>query len=407
MKIQFEKENIFYVVIAMMPLYLVRFGLFNIPTNILEIAIILCSALWLAGNYKNLRLKDFFIPKFLVIGITLIIAGAILSIAGSDDMRTGLGILKGWFLLPIFFSWLFFSTLKKEAGVEKTFLAIYFSATVVSVISLGYKLSDQLTFDGRLSAFYLSPNYLAMFVTPGIIFGLFLFADSFLQSKFSKKTILYAVSLSILLLTLYFTYSYGSWIALSASVFIAFSIYLPRKKLFMGTMFLIILLGATFFTQANSQHLLSIIQGDQRSSLSSRKMIWQASFEMLRQHPFVGIGPGNFQQQYLLLQKDFPPYLEWAVPQPHNIFLAFWLQTGLLGLTGFVLLMIVLIKNLFLLLKNKKGQPNAGPLFVFFIYTAICGMIDTPYWKNDLSFLFWICVFATIFLLNQPTQKSE
>ena len=25
-------------------------------------------------------------------------------------------------------------------------------------------------------------------------------------------------------------------------------------------------------------------------------------------------------------QKHFPPYLEWAVPQPHNLYLAFWLQ---------------------------------------------------------------------------------
>ena len=59
---------------------------------------------------------------------------------------------------------------------------------------------------------------------------------------------------------------------------------------------------------------------------------------MIEKNPLFGIGPGNFQNKYLEYQKYFPPYLEWSAPQPHNIFLAFWLESGLLGLAGFVII---------------------------------------------------------------------
>ena len=69
-------------------------------------------------------------------------------------------------------------------------------------------------------------------------------------------------------------------------------------------------------------------------------MIWKSAGLMIKNNPLFGIGPGNFQEKYMEYQKYFPPYLEWAVPQPHNIFLAFWLESGLIGLAGFILLLL-------------------------------------------------------------------
>jgi len=108
-------------------------------------------------------------------------------------------------------------------------------------------------------------------------------------------------------------------------------------------------------------------------------MIWNAAGEMLKDSPIIGIGPGTFQQVYLEYQSRFSvPYLEWAVPQPHNTFLAFYLQTGLVGFAGFILI-------LFWLFKRARADDI---VFLFLVYFLVHGMIDTLYWKNDLALIF-------------------
>ncbi|OGI21597.1 MAG: hypothetical protein A3J06_01000 [Candidatus Moranbacteria bacterium RIFCSPLOWO2_02_FULL_48_19] len=112
-----------------------------------------------------------------------------------------------------------------------------------------------------------------------------------------------------------------------------------------------------------------------------------------------GIGLGRFQEVYLEYQKYFPPYLEWAVPQPHNLYLAVWLQTGLLGLIGFILLVsraiILLIKN-----KSRESALLLGLLTLYLIY----GLFDTPFFKTDLAFSFWL-VIALIMTLPKPEAE--
>ena len=125
-------------------------------------------------------------------------------------------------------------------------------------------------------------------------------------------------------------------------------------------------------------------------SIKSRLVIWQSAWEILKDHPLIGIGPGMFQKYYLDYQPRFEPYPEWAVPQPHNIFLAFWLQTGLLGLIGLVWLLAVFFRE------TKKGlNPGQGSILMIIlmaamIYVIVHGLVDTTYWKNDLAIIFWL-----------------
>jgi O-antigen ligase len=143
-----------------------------------------------------------------------------------------------------------------------------------------------------------------------------------------------------------------------------------------------------------------------RSSLSSRETIWQVSLDLIKQHPIAGIGPGNFQKEYLALQTFYPAYLEWAVPQPHNIFLAFWLQSGMIGFFGFMLVLAFVFQTLLRSIKDKKNALLAASLLVYFIYTILHGLVDTPYWKNDLSVIFWICTFLALILSKASSSPT-
>jgi O-antigen ligase len=121
-------------------------------------------------------------------------------------------------------------------------------------------------------------------------------------------------------------------------------------------------------------------------------MIWRAGAEMLKTDWLCGIGPGMFQERYLALQEQFPPYLEWAVPHPHNLLWAVWLSTGLLGLAGFIGLLLMVFRKI----QNQEPKTQAYQIAASVALAAILvhGIVDTTVLKNDLSILFLILVVA-------------
>jgi|GEM_PF-514010 len=276
----------------------------------------------------------------------------------------------------------------------------------------------------------------------------------------SRKNLLILI-LILELFVLYLTYSYGTWLALLiASLFIALShsvipsedqsdwsksrdpFRIPKrdsrpddpvgqasaalrsgrndkKSLFKGVLVGFLLLALLFLSQLNNPKLQHILNGDYYSSLHSRLMIWQSAWKISQDHWLFGIGGGNFQQAYLDYQKYFPePYIEWAVPMPHNIFLAFSTQLGVFGLASFLTIIILSILTVIpsnvegSLLSMFKGFLRSSPYHTvrgsgrndkktdfltlwalsYLIYFLIHGLIDTPYWKNDLAIIFWLAI---------------
>ena len=395
-------ENFFYLVIFCLPLYLYRISILGLPTNIFEILAILSILFFFIEKRRSFAKKFKTLPKFVLIAISFIIIGVFMSIFFSNAYAAGFAILKSWFLIPIFFSYMLYAFLNSETAVEKVFASIYASVVLVGIIGIVYKIAGIVTYDGRLEAFYLSPNYLSMFLAPGIFFGTYFLTKSLKNKASICNSAIHLVSLIFVLIPFYYTYSYGAWLAVCLSILALIMLSINKKRLLIVSLFGAIAV-TVFFFQADNQKFSNLFS--ERSSSASRMMIWNASRLMIKQHPILGIGPGNFQSEYLLLQKYFPPYLEWAVPEPHNLFLAFWIQTGVLGLIGFLLLLFFIFRFLLAALKNKKGAALAAPVLGFFTYTILHGFIDTPYWKNDLSFLFWICVFLTLSIYN--ISKSE
>jgi len=123
---------------------------------------------------------------------------------------------------------------------------------------------------------------------------------------------------------------------------------------------------------------------------------------MIERNPVFGIGPGNFQKTYLEYQKYFPPYLEWAVPQPHNLYLAFWLESGLSGLIGFIWLLVLFFRD------NKKAREynlETGLLcLAIILYFLIHGLVDTTYWRNDMAVIFWAVIVANLYISKQSDK---
>jgi len=458
-----------YIIIFLMPLYLWRFSICGIPTTVLEMMIYILFLAWVFNRFhpllschfelvrvRNLRVllcrKNVYIKtvlrslnrfahfemtkrekaiNILNIGILLLFLGLAISTSNSSDSRTSLGIFKGWFIDPLLFFVVFINVIKKEKHLILSLKSWLVSGVAVSLISIFYLLNNDLTFDGRLKAFFLSPNHLAMYISPVLLIALvLLLSDKKLNIKYwilniKKLTnyeltnlsaifnIQYLIFLIIILIPLYFTYSYGAFLGIIIAIIYLFISKIKSAKILRNPIsniqypiFLIIISFSLIFISSNKFD--QVISSNERSSFHSRLMIWNASVEIIKDNPLLGIGPGTFQDVYLSYSERFgEQYLEWAVPQPHNIFLAFYLQTGLVGFVGFILVLFWFFGNS----NNLKNKSNIQYLIFniltcLMIYILIHGLVDTTYWKNDLSLMFWMAIgmMAVLRRMSNDTQ---
>ncbi|MCX6763627.1 MAG: O-antigen ligase family protein [Candidatus Moranbacteria bacterium] len=409
MKKRLKIEHLIYLIIFFLPAYLLRFYIFGIPTNVLEILIIILGVAWLA-EIKNENLKSFWQEyKKIIFSFLIIILGLLASTLINKNYATGLGIIKGWFIIPFLFFLIIKTALPDK---EKAVKAFYYSALAVSMLGIIYYVAGRLTFDGRLQIFFNSPNYLAMYLAPAVIIGAVRFNKSrtFLQNiklrrknlpnpiifesnheNFwkvrDKKPVFFIISLGIILLTLYLTFSYAAWAALFISLLVIEIVKAKRSffhsGIFKSTLIIFILF---LFLQLGGNKFYDLKTLAERSSFSSRTMIWKSAEKILSDNWLWGIGPGNFQNRYLEYQPYFPPYLEWAVPHPHNLFLNFWLSGGLLALLGFLALLYFWLKRI----KKQKSDVFFFIALGIMLAILIQGLVDTTFFKNDLAIIFWL-----------------
>jgi hypothetical protein len=407
--IQSRSLTLFFLLatLASLPFSTLRLVLFGIPLYLPE-----CLTLAAGGHvaWRWYRKDMSLVPTSAAVvwSVAFLGIGVVSSTIVNGVSATALGIVKSWFIFPILFAWLLFQTLSSTIMTvdtdrfdkENTVLLTWYSTIVSVAVAAWYSLlADDLTYDGRLKAFYLSPNHLALWLFPGVFLGWYWLTRSHAAHSFPAKMsrMLPFFSWALVCAAVFATKSYTVIGAcLGVFGFFRFSdTALARKqklRVLLGTAFV----GIYFVvSQAHTEKFIDLTHLDERSSIASRGMIWQASVAMILDHPLFGIGPGNFQDVYLEYQRFFPPYLEWAVPHPHQLYLAFWLSSGIVGLIGFLALLVfwfrALSSDTFFPENDEYAARSARKTLLAIVIAFLCiGLFETPYWKTDLAYAFWL-----------------
>lgn len=394
MKIKINLETFFLgLVFLLFPIAHFKVTLFGLPLYLSEIPLLMATVFFFFKLQKEKIQwrEEWEKNKIFLLGAFLFLFGATLSYLMNEKTLTGLGILKSFFFLPVVLSLLLAVTIKKREEVSFILWLWLAGLAITAWKSLIFFINGWLTYDGRLAGIYESPNYLAMLLAPGILLTLYFFLMT--ERKILKLGHIFF--LIILALALFFTRSYGA----ITSIFVSTLIFLwlsrgtlswsMKKIFFISLLFLVGLFAFVLPTQKFQE----LVHGNERSSLASREMIWKSAIKIAEDNFLFGIGPGNFQAKYLEYQKYFPPYLGWAVPQPHNLYLSLLLQTGILGLAGFLLVLFTILKKWRARWKQKdlsREERLLGTLlYSLLVFYLVYGLIDTPYFKNDLAFACW------------------
>lgn len=351
--------------LSLLPLY---------PLDFVLLTLILGTTV--CWNYKNFSKRVFSVTGF-VFGLFLL--SSVLSWLVNGASATGLGQLKSWILLPGIAALFVALTLQSQKNRDDSLLKIWFIALLsLLAILLPYQFFQLTTFDGRLQGPFTSPNFLAFFLFPGIILCYYFWQ----QTNERRKKSLFLVAGLLFTYALFCTHSFGAFLA-TLSVFLWHILqrkntYQHLKKIALVGVLAAFLIGGELFTNDKLQAI-----AEERSSLSSRLTIWEVSLKAIADNPIFGIGVGRFQEVYLSYQPLFPPYLEWAVPQPHNLILALWLQTGLVGLA----VSIWLFSKVFA--PRRETAEAYKILQALFVGMLVYGIFDTPLFGNALAFLWW------------------
>ncbi len=132
-----------------------------------------------------------------------------------------------------------------------------------------------------------------------------------------------------------------------------------------------------------------------------RQNIWAETTELLLAHPIKGAGLASYSQAI------YPYRIDKSIEvfhHPHNIFLTIWVNTGLIGLIGFVWILVWFFHTSLNKPTTYKLQATTY-ITCAMVVIIVMGLVDSPYIKNDLSLLFWLL--PALLILETRTAASE
>ena len=244
------------------------------------------------------------------------------------------------------------------------------------------------------------------------------------------KIILLLTTIILSLLSIQFAHSEGAIVGISAGLIMFGLLFGKKTRLatlgFLAIAFIVIFANINLRDKFIEKATLSDFSGE------VRKQQWRETWKVLTESPqrfILGAGLDNYQkavkpyhQEGIFFNKDNDPDFRrklvlfnneykmkyWQPVEiymyPHNIFLNFWSELGLAGALLFVWIIAKfyyigfrqLFQNSKLKIKNSGSNAKESYLIIALLCTmtaiVVHGAVDVPYFKNDLSVMFWVII---------------
>lgn len=180
--------------------------------------------------------------------------------------------------------------------------------------------------------------------------------------------------------------SRGTFLGLAAGFlfFIATDRRRVRLMLAGGAVALVAIVVVIQTNPARFQSTLSAKQQVASENVTTRFEAWGAAARLATDHPFLGVGPGNFPLYYNSLTGRPPGTLLLTVA--HDAYLQFGAELGLGAMALFVLYLVVIFTRLTTCVREGRGQPDfAQALRISLVIASVCAVFLSeqyflPFW---------------------------
>jgi O-antigen ligase len=349
--------------------YLLAGLAFFIPVNdrIAALLIVLIGLNWIAEfNFREkfqllLSSRQRILILLFAVFYLIYLIGTIYSanLYGQEGAFFDLEIKLSFLFFP-----LIFSTMDSEhfsdSNISKILSAFVFGCFLTTLI-LVYSAIDKYLQNAEISNFFYTglssshhPSYLAMFFSLAVIYV----AHKLVNEHQVKKPIRFLFILAVIILeTMIVLLSSKAGIIGMITIFLAYMIFIFIRKekkywlqillvvaLFTSFMLLTLFSAPTykrFFEAEKALGHNNYLKKDSEASTEVRLLVWKSALEVIRQHPFAGVGTGDVKQE--LMKKYSEKGYQLALAEKlnaHNQYLQTYIATGILG---FLILAIGLI----------------------------------------------------------------
>lgn len=404
---------------ALLPTYLLRFSIFGIPTTVLEgmlWIIILVSLYKYKKNHRILFTKN---NHSLIFATLLFLLGATIALFTSIDLRAALGEWKAFYIEPVLLFLVLAMTMEAQKKNDTSIIDRLITGLLVGGLATALFAIYQYWSGGtfvpyafwenrqtyRVTAWYGFPNAIGLYLGP--LFALALYQikkqweklkgckiqdtnktqitnNNLQKNLFIGNWILFVSCILFLissLLACWYSKSTGALVGIAASIGLLLIIY--KKTRWLAIILGIIGLAGIIAMPADNSLRQELLMQDRSGQL--RIDMWGETIELLKSHPLVGAGLASYSE--LIAPYRIDKKIE-VFHHPHTIFMTMWVNIGLIGLIGFVWVVVWFYRMGCVQLKN----PITPYLLASMTCVIVMGLVDSPYIKNDLSIFFWLLI---------------
>ena len=312
-----------------------------------NLIVVLIVILWIfSGDYKNKFSK--IIQSKLLLASIIFFGLHVVGLLWTNDLEWGVHIVrKMWYfflLFPILYTIVIKENIPKY--ISSFLLAICF--TEILSFLVWFELIEPFK-NARIT----NPTPFMSHITYNVILAFAIYLVLFrliIQKKLGKIQIyfysFFALAMSI---NMFITGGRAGQVAFFVIVGILIFQFLPFSKIkaFFITLFLIPVLFISAYNISpifnervdaaiiNYSKFSPDIEVSRASSIGYRLTFQLNSLEIIKKHPFIGVGTGDFPQEYKKVNMANSPSIANAT-NPHNMYILVTSQLGILGLISFL-----------------------------------------------------------------------
>jgi len=324
---------------------------------------------------------------------------SLLSVVWATNFGTAARQFRVVVLEPVIFYGLVRVYAQRRENVLRMLDALVLAGLVLALYALWQAVTGigVITAQGvfRVRSVYGSPNNLALFlgrVLP-ITIAVLMFAPT------SRRRWAYGLAAIPLTAAVFLTFSRGAWL-LGLPAAVLFLAWYGNRRVRMAFAFAALAGLIAVLPFATTERLTSLLHIREGTSVL-RLDLWASTLQMIRDHPWRGIGLDNFLYLY-------PRYIQpaaWGEPalsHPHNVLLHFWVALGIFGLIIFLWQQTIFWHSTIDRLHHGMSGWERAILLglaASMLDFLAHGMIDNSYFLVDLAFVYMLTVGAIASLL--------
>jgi O-antigen ligase len=361
---------------ALAPAYVIRWHVGFYPTTLLESFILLTVTIFAIETVRQRTRLEWTLPITRP-ALFFLLAGAI-SVLVAPNRVAGLGLYRAFMIEPIAFAFVLAAVVTTTGRAKLVLSGFGLAGLVAGLFNSAVVLAALRTHAYQVTetppvVIYISANDVALFLVPliAIAGSLLLYSLDYRARVLSLLFLAGAVPATLL------SFSRGGYLALAVvAIILALS---HRRRIWLlsgiaGAGALLLLL-----TPIGTRIAVQLQNGYGNTVIGSRGRVylWSTALQILREQPLFGTGLSTFY--------------------PHNLLLNFWVETGLLGVLAFAWLLFATFRVSWRGWREAAGEWRPVHFGVLLALVAIMahGLVDVPYFKNDLSLEFWAIVGLT------------